>query len=270
MFGAIYGDVIGSYYESHCTKDFYFPFQEESTFTDDTVLTVATCQAILRNDKDITGWQLRKRGYEYAVQYRHYYAMYPSAGFGNKFSQWAKDHCCRITRSFANGGAMRVIPIGYAYSSLPQVLLQAKASCYYTHHHKEAVKAAQAVAASVFLARCGESKERIKAYLEKTFHYDLSPSIEEIRKIHVFNSQASYSVPAALIAFLQSCDYEETIRNAVSIGGDADTEACIAGGIAEAYYREIPKHISDFCNLKIDTTLKNVVKEFVKNIAKFD
>ena len=159
---------------------------------------------------------------------------------------------------------MRVVPIGYAYNTLEQVQLQAKASCYYTHNNSEAIKAAQAVATAVFLARKGESKQDIKAYLCKKYRYDLSRKIEDLKKDYVFDSRASYSVPTAIIAFLESSDYESAIRNAISLGGDADTEACIAGGIAEAYYKEIPKNISDFCDRKIDHMLKNIVLDFKK------
>ena len=272
MFGAIYGDIIGSYYESHCTKDYDFEFQKDSTFTDDTVLTVAVCKAILNNPEPITRWTVRKRGLEYAGQIRRYYSYYPHAGFGDMFSNWAVSDTYKINKSYANGAAMRAVPIGYAYDTVEQVLLQAKANCFYTHNNREAIKAAQAVAVAVFLARSGESKEKIRLFLESKFHYDLSKKLDEIRKYHVFNSRASYGVPPSIIAFLESKDYENAVRNAVSLGGDADTEACIAGGIAEAYYRSIPKHISDFCDRKIDYSLKKLLlilkKSFVNNCKK--
>lgn len=264
MFGAVYGDIIGSYYETHCTKDYNFDFHNESTFTDDTVLTVAVCKAILNNPENITRWQIRKRGLEYAGQFRQYYSYYPSAGFGNMFSAWAKSDGYKVNRSYANGAAMRAVPIGYAYQTLEQVLLQAKASCFYTHNQREAIKAAQAVATAVFLARNGESKDAIRIHLENKFHYDLSGKIADIKANYVFNSRASYSVPPAIMAFLDSADYESAVRNAVSLGGDADTEACIAGGIAEAYYKEIPKHIIDFCDRRIDHSLKKVIFDFQK------
>lgn len=129
MFGAIYGDVIGSYYEVHYTKDVAFPLHPDSTFTDDSVLTAAVCKAILQNPAEISRFGLRKRAEEYAAQYRQFYSYFPNAGFGNLFSQWAKDPYARRGRSFGNGAAMRVIPIGYAYATLEQTLLQAKASC---------------------------------------------------------------------------------------------------------------------------------------------
>lgn len=268
MFGAIYGDIIGSYYESHCTKDYNFDFHKDSTFTDDTVLTVAVCKSIMNNPGNITRWQIRKRGLEYAGQYRQYYSYYPHAGFGNMFSAWAQSNTYKINRSYANGAAMRAVPIGYAYETIEQVLLQAKASCFFTHNNRKAIKAAQSVAVAVFLARKWESKEYIQKYLQDKFHYDLSRTIDEIRENYVFDSCASYSVPPAIIAFLQSNDYESAIRNAISLGGDADTEACIAGGIAEVYYKEIPKYISDFCDRKIDYTLKKVVYEFKDTFCK--
>ena len=264
MLGAIYGDVIGSYYEVHCTKDYNFEFNKDSYFTDDSVLIAAVCMAIINNPSEISKWSIRARSKEYAAQYRQYYSYHPHAGFGNMFAAWARDPHARNAHSYANGASMRVIPIGYAYDSLEQTLLQARASCIPTHDHREAITGAQAVAASVFLARCGADKEQIRAYLRKTFKYKLVTPISVIRETHVFDSRTAYSVPPAIIAFLESTDYESAIRNAISLGGDADTQACIAGGIAEAYYREIPDHVRRFCDLKIDSSIKKVVKEFEK------
>lgn len=266
MFGAIYGDIIGSYYESHCTKNIDFPLHRDSTFTDDSVMTAASCKAILLNPLPITKYQLKKRAVEYAVQYKQFYSYFPYAGYGRMFIQWASDRkYIKIQHSYGNGAAMRVVPIGYAYSSLEQVLLQAEASCFYTHHSREAVRAAQAVAAAVFLARHGESKPSIQNYLSAHFRYPLDCHIEDIRPDYAFNCRSDYSVPPAIAAFLDSADYENAVRLAVSLGGDADTMACIAGGIAEAYYQHIPPHIHQFCYSRIDITIKNVIHEFKKN-----
>ena len=262
MFGAIYGDVIGSYYEVHCTKDYNFELKSESTFTDDSVLIAAVCKAILNEPSDITRWGLHRRAKEYALQYRQYYSYHPHAGFGNMFIQWAKNPYARNNRSYANGASMRVIPIGYAYDSLEQTLLQAKASCLSTHNHREAIKGAQAVASAIYLARNSADKVQIQSYLEKTFKYQLSIPLSDVKETHVFDSRTSYSVPPAIIAFLESSDYESAIRNAISLGGDADTQACISGGIAEAYYKEIPEHIKRFCDSRIDVSIKSVVKQF--------
>lgn len=264
MFGAIYGDVIGSYYEVHCTKDYNFEFNRDSTFTDDSVLIAAVCRAILNNPAEISRLNIRSRAREYAAQYRQFYAYHPHAGFGNMFAAWAKDPYARNGHSYANGASMRVIPIGYAYNTLEQTLIQAKASSVPTHNHREAVKGAQAVAAAVFLARNGESKHGIKEYLEKTFKYDLSTRISVIKESHAFDSRTSYSVPPAIIAFLESSDYESAIRTAISLSGDADTQACIAGGIAEAYYKKIPDHIKHFCDARIDGSIKSIIREFNK------
>jgi len=264
VFGALYGDVIGSYYEVHCTKSFDFPFEKDSTFTDDSVLIAAVCKAILNNPCDVKRFVLRKRAMEYAAQYRQYYSYFPSAGYGTMFAKWAKDPQARNGHSYANGSAMRVIPIGYAYKTIEQTLLQAKASCLPSHNNHEAIVGAQSVASAIYMARNGKNKDDIRSYLESKFKYNLSVPLKEIQKVHVFNSRSSYSIPPAIIAFLESTDYESAIRGAISLGGDADTQACIAGGIAEAYYKDIPDHIKRFCDLKIDITIKQVVREFCK------
>ena len=262
MFGAIYGDVIGSYYETHCTKNYNFQFERESTFTDDSVLTAAVCRTILDDPKETGKFRLGARADEYAARYRQFYSYYPDAGFGEMFSGWAKAQSKKRQRSYGNGAAMRVIPIGYAYDTLERTLIEAKASCIPTHNCREAIKGALAVASAVYLARNGESKYSIKAHIEKKYRYNLSMPLSDLRNVHVFNSRASYSVPAAITAFFWSDDYESAVRYAVALGGDADTEACIAGGIAEAFYRRIPDHIREFCDLRIDGTIKNTVREF--------
>lgn len=265
MFGALFGDIIGSYYELHCTKNYDFQFESNSTFTDDSVMTVSISKAILLNDMPIEKNQIKQRALEYAVQYKQYYSHFPDAGYGYMFSKWAANpQNMKIQRSYGNGAAMRAVPIGYAYDNIEQVLLQAKASCYYTHNCKEAIAGTQAVACTVFLACQKESKEKIKDFLKQNFKYNLDYTIDEIRPFYNFDSRTSYSVPPAIISFLQSEDYESAVRNAVSLGGDADTMACIAGGIAEAYYDNIPKHIEKFCFGKLDYSLKSVAVEFCK------
>lgn len=262
MLGAVYGDVIGSWYESYATKDYNFPFHSKSEFTDDTVMTTAVCKAILENNSEITRTQIKSRGYEYAVRYKQYYSYFPYAGYGMMFAKWAENHFMRVQKSYGNGGAMRAVPIGYAYNSEEQVLLQAEASCYYTHNCKEAIHGTQAVAMAVFMARNGETKNSIREYLTKKFRYDLDYTIEDIKPDYSFNSSTNYSIPPSIVAFLDSHDYESAVRNAVSLGGDADTMACIAGGIAEAFYKNIPAEIKSFCSSRIDITLKKVLNEF--------
>lgn len=264
IWGAVYGDIIGSYYEVHSTKDFDFPFQSSSTFTDDTVMTLAVCEAISVNSLEITPHLVNKRSKEYAAQYKRFYSLYPNTGFGQMFSEWAEAETLYRQNSYGNGAAMRVVPIGYAYDTLEQTLLQAKASCLYTHNSKEAITGAQAAAAAVWLARHGKSKDEIKRFVENNFRYDLSTPIAEIRKSYVFEIRAGKSVPQSIAAFLQSEDYESAVRNAVSLGGDADTMACIAGGIAEAFYGEISRHIKEFCDLRTDGTIKRIINSFIE------
>lgn len=268
IWGAVCGDIIGSYFELRRTKEYDFPLKNDSTFTDDTVMTVAVCEAICQNSAPITPREMSRRGKEYAAQYKRFYSLYPNAGFGQMFSEWAQADGLFKQGSFGNGGAMRVVPTGYAYDTLEQTLLQAKASCLYTHNNGEAITGAQAVAAAVWLSRNDSSKDEIKKYIEDNFRYDLSEPISEIRKSYVFEVRAKRSVPQAIAAFLQSDDYESAVRNAVSLGGDADTMACIAGGIAEAFYGEgsIPRHIKDFCSLRLDGTIKKTINRFCDRI----
>ncbi len=265
MFGAIYGDIIGSYYETHCTKNYDFPLMRESCFTDDSVLTAAVCRAVLDFPEEITFFGVKKRSRVYGAYYRQYYGYYPYAGFGQMFSAWAKDYKAKCGRSYANGAAMRVIPIGYFYNSIEQIKLQVKASCLPTHNNREAINYATAVACSVFLARQKKSKAEIRAYIEKN-HFALPGALAEIKPYYVFDSRSSYSVPPAILAFLESANYEDAVRLAVSLGGDADTQACIAGGLAEAFYGEIPPHIKRFCDARLEKTIKSPVAELMEKI----
>ena len=268
MFGALYGDVIGSYYEVHCTKEYDFSLMAESTFTDDSVLIAAVCKTILNDPSEIGKFGVHKRSEQFAAQYRQFYSYFPNAGFGQMFSAWARNYTSKTNHSYANGAAMRVMPIAWAYKDFDQMMRQVKASCLPTHNNREAITGAQAVAAAVRLALDGQSKGEIKKYIEKHF-YNLSIPLSAIRANHIFDSRASYSVPPAIIAFLESNDYESAVRNAVSLGGDADTQACIAGGIAEAFYREIPEHIREFCDKRIDITIKKTVREFEDRLLRY-
>ena len=262
MFGAVYGDIIGSFYEFHSTKKRDFSFQFLSRFTDDTVLTTAVCEAILDRPEEIPNSGLHDRALEYAALFRRYYRRYPHAGYGGMFIRWAKGESFDSVNSFGNGAAMRVVPIGWAYPTLEQTMLQAKASCLITHHHPEAIHGAQAVAAAVFLARNGCDKAEIRAYIEWEFGYSFQLTLDEIRPTYSFTSRSSESVPQAIEAFLESVDYESAIRNAISLGGDADTMACIAGGIAQAYYHMIPDEIRRFCDHRLDSSLRLKIREF--------
>lgn len=231
ILGAIIGDIIGSVYEFHNVKftDFEM-FGAGTDFTDDSVLTFATMDSILN-------------GIGYATAYQTYGRKFPHRGYGGYFRSWIGSDHPEPYNSYGNGSAMRVSPVGWAYDSLEEVLLQAKRSAEVTHNHPEGIKGAQATAAAVFLARTGSSKAEIKQYIQDTFGYDLERHIDDIRPVYRFNETCQETVPEAIIAFLESEDYESAIRLAISIRGDSDTVACITGGIAEAFYREIPEWV---------------------------
>ena len=269
MFGAVYGDIIGSYYEMHATKQLDFPlFVPQSTFTDDTVMTAAVCETLLSGGRPAAGFlECRRRAREYACRYRQYYARYPCAGFGEMFRSWAEKPELTRQRSYGNGAAMRVIPIAYACSTLEEVLRETRLSCLYTHCHPEAIAGAQAVATAAFLALQGTPKETIRRELEKRFGYTLHRPLAEIRKDFAFDSRTARTVPPAIRAFLEAADYEEAVRLAVSLGGDADTMACIAGGIAEAYFHTIPEPIRTRGERLLDSGLKTTLRTFRKRFA---
>lgn len=250
MLGAIAGDIIGSVYEFKNIKNKDFElFAKQSSFTDDSVLTVATMDSIITEKP-------------FNENYKQWFRKYPDAGFGGSFIAWGYSDDLTPYNSWGNGSAMRVSPIGYYYNSLDEVLIKAEKSASATHNHPEGIKGAQAAAAAIFMAKNGKSKEEIKHFIQNTFGYDLNESIDSIRTWYKFDVSCQGSVPQAIISFLEACDYEDTIRNAVSIGGDSDTIACIAGGIAEAYYKEIPKFIMDEVNKRLPEEIIEVVKKF--------
>lgn len=264
MFGAIIGDIIGSTFEWHNVKTVDFElFSRASRFTDDTVMTVAIADAILNKEHHknsiIDAIESKKT---YAYKLKEYGKKYPDVGYGRMFEQWLSDNDLKPYNSYGNGSAMRVSPIDFAFETLEEVLKEAKRSAIVTHNHREGIKGAQAVASAVFLARKGSSKKEIKDFIEMKFKYNLSQRLDDIRPNYKFDSSCQGSVPQAIIAFLESESFEDSIRKAISIGGDSDTIACIAGGIAQAYYKEIPGFIVDRVRLILDSGLKRVMDNF--------
>ncbi|MBN9120345.1 MAG: ADP-ribosylglycohydrolase family protein [Planctomycetes bacterium] len=252
MLGAIAGDVIGSVHEGAGTKTKDFPlFTEWSRFTDDTVLTVAVAEKLLR-------------GGDYVDLFHEYVREYPTAGYGGTFIGWAGHRKREPYNSWGNGSAMRVSPVGAVFDSLDAVEAEAKRTADVTHNHPEGVRGAQATAAAVFLARTGHDKPAIRAHVESAYGYDLGRRLDDIRPRYRFDVSCQGSVPQSIIAFLESADYEDAVRNAISLGGDADTMACIAGAIAEAFYGGVPDHIRGPVLERLDDRIEGVLEEFTE------
>jgi len=250
MLGAIAGDVIGSVHQGTRTKTKDFPLlTPQSRFTDDTVLTVAVADCLLH-------------GREYMDALHDYFHAYPNAGYGSTFWLWASSRRREPYMSWGNGSAMRVSPVAYVGTTLEEVLAQAKRSAEVTHNHAEGIRGAQATAAAVFLARTGNSKEEIRRYIEERFGYFLDETLNDLRPTYQFDASCQWSVPQSVIAFLESTGYEDAVRNAISLGGDADTMACIAGAIAEAYYGGVPAAIAESVLARLDDRLRSVVRKF--------
>jgi ADP-ribosylglycohydrolase len=256
MIGAIIGDTVGSVYEFDNIKTTEFPlFDERSEYTDDTVLTVAVADWLLH------GGDLVEIFRRYGKKY-----PYPLGGYGGSFKNWLRSKNPQPYNSWGNGSAMRVCPVGWAFDTLEATLQKAKESAEITHNHSEGIKGAQATAAAIFLARMGKSKEEIRAYIEATFDYNLDRSCDDIRPDYEFDPSCQGTVPEALIAFFDSSDFESAIRLAVSLGGDSDTLACITGGIAEAYYREIPKTVLSEVKKRLPRNFKSVINAFYSTL----
>lgn len=248
MIGAIAGDMIGSPFERYPIKKDDF-FIRVSGFTDDTVLTVAVASAILT-------------GSDYADPIKAFAQHHPHAGYGGAFRRWMWAGENKPYNSWGNGSAMRVSPVGFAFETIDDVLTQAKRSAEVTHNHPEGIKGAQATALAILLARQGADKETIRKAIEGRFDYDLHRKVAEIRPTYHFDVSCQGSVPESIIAFLDADDYASTIKNAISLGGDADTMACIAGGIAQAFYKKVPAGIVSNAREKLTRDLLTVVDRF--------
>ena len=256
MLGAIAGDIIGSRFEwhNHKSKDFEL-FTDASRFTDDSVLTVALADSLLS-------------GIPFAQKLKEYFRRYPDAGYGGRFFQWAGSDCLEPYYSFGNGSAMRVSPVGWYFNDLSTVLSEARNSATVTHNHPEGIKGAQATAAAIFLARSGENKADIRDFVVERFGYAFDFTLADIRPYYRFDVTCQGSVPQALQAFFEAEDYEDAIRNAISIGGDSDTIACITGGIAEAFYGEVPATVRKEVFARLDRPLAEVVRNFLQAVGR--
>ena len=249
MLGAIAGDVLGSIHEFHPirTKNFIL-LNPECVFTDDTVMTAAVADSLMNKIPYVESLQMWGR-------------KYPRAGYGGWFKEWIHSDLPKPYNSFGNGSAMRCSSIGWLFDDEDSVLEEAKESAEITHNHPEGIKGAQAVALGVMLGRQGSTKLEIQEKLEACFNYDLDQKLDQIRPLYTHDLTCQGSVPQAIIAFLESNDFEDAIRNAISLGGDADTQACIAGALAEAYYMIIPDQIKQFVLNKLTPDISEVLNQ---------
>jgi len=250
MIGAVIGDIVGSVFEFDNLRVLDFPlFSSASTFTDDSVLTFATASVLLANG-------------DYTATYQDFSRRYQGRGYGGNFWRWIYSDDPKPYNSFGNGSAMRVSPVGFAFESLEETLAEAKRSAEVTHNHPEGIKGAQATAQVIYMARKGASKAEIKQEIIERYGYDLSRPLDLIREVNEFNETCQGSLPEAISVFLEGEDYEHTIRLAVSIGGDTDTIACIAGGMAQAFFGSIPAGIVRAARACLNPELLDILDRF--------
>lgn len=250
MIGAIAGDIIGSRFEWDNIKSKNFElFTGGSVFTDDTVLTVAIADALMS-------------GGDYAAFLRRYASAYRGCEYGDRFYNWTKARNPGPYGSYGNGSAMRVSSVGWAFDDVERVIVEARKTAEVTHNHPEGMKGAEATASLIFLARTGSNKEKLRSFIESRFGYDLNRTVDSIREVYEFDETCQGTVPEAIICFLGSTSFEDAIRNAISIGGDSDTVACITGGIAEAFYGGVPTPIAEQVLARLTTDLAQVVHVF--------
>ena len=268
MYGTILGDIIGCPFEfdrGDKTKDFKL-FSRRSHFTDDSVMTLAVCEALLKVGQDATVKEIEDA---VITSMQSWGRRYPHEGYGGYFRCWLTARHPEPYNSFGNGSAMRVSAAGWLYDSLEKTRVVAKATANVTHNHPEGIKGAESTASAIFMARNGSSKEEIKKYIENEFHYDLNRTLDEIRPSFHMHETCQKTVPEAIIAFLEAKDFEDAIRNAVSLGGDTDTLGAITGSIAEAYFG-IPEALRSECRNRINKDMRDVVDTFYSLVRKDD
>lgn len=268
MYGTILGDIIGCPFEfdrGDKTKDFKL-FSRRSHFTDDSVMTLAVCEALLKVGQDAT---VKEIGDAVITSMQSWGRRYPHEGYGGYFRCWLTARHPEPYNSFGKGSAMRVSAAGWLYDSLEKTRVVAKATANVTHNHPEGIKGAESTASAIFMARNGSSKEEIKKYIENEFHYDLNRTLDEIRPSFHMHETCQKTVPEAIIAFLEAKDFEDAIRNAVSLGGDTDTLGAITGSIAEAYFG-IPEALRSECRNRINKDMRDVVDTFYSLVRKDD
>lgn len=260
MIGAILGDIIGEPYEfDRGLKTKEFPlFSDHPSFTDDSVMTVAICDGILKAGIDADEATMKAS----MIKSMHRWGRrYPHAGYGGRFYFWLAQENFEPYGSWGNGSAMRVSSVGWLFSSLERTREVARWSAEVTHNHPEGIKGAESVASVIWLSRNGYTKEQIKDYVIKEFGYDLSRTLDEIRPTYRHVESCQETVPQAITAFLEGTDLEDVIRNAVSLGGDCDTLTDIATAMAEAFYG-LPEDLKEKCLQITEDDMNKVIKAF--------
>lgn len=260
MYGAVIGDIVGSPFEfdrSPKVKNFGPLFTEESFFTDDSVMTFAVAEALLSSEKKDSDRTIMQNLVRCMQRWGR---EYPNAGYGGRFVHWLWSQNPEPYGSFGNGSAMRVSAAGWLYDSMQRTREIAQLTALVSHNHPEGIKGAESVAAAIYMARNGFSKEEIKKYIIKEFDYDFSRTLDEIRPSYRHVESCQETVPEAFTAFFEGEDFEDVIRNAVSLGGDCDTLTCIAGAIGDAYFG-VPQWILDECLKKLDLEMRKLLLE---------
>lgn len=267
LYGAILGDIIGSRFEfdrGGKTKNFEL-FTKESTFTDDTVMTLAVATGLFPLMADYTKDPNRIRKW-LVVSMQTWGEFFPSAGYGCMFYDWIFSEDPKPYNSFGNGSAMRVSAAGWVADSLDETRRIAKLTAEVSHNHEEGIKGAECTASVIYLARTDHSKEEIRDYVIKEFGYDLSKTVDELRPLHKHIETCMDSMPKALASFFEGTSFEDVIRNAVSLGGDTDTIGAIAGSMAEAFYG-VPEDLKEKCRDYLPGPVADLVQIFEDFVA---
>ena len=267
MFGAILGDIIGSRFEFDAPgwkKEFEL-FTKDSSWTDDTVMTIAVAEALMEAGENAGIFHIEEACVKSMQKWGR---KYPGAGYGGRFRDWLRMHDPKPYGSYGNGSAMRVSSVGWLYDSLERTREVARATAIVSHNHPEGIKGAECTAAVIYMARTGHSKKEISDYVIKEFGYDFSESLEHMRARHRMDESCMDALPKALRSFMDGTSFEDTVRNAVSLGGDTDTIAAIAGAMADAFFG-IPGDLLSECMMRVEDDMRKVLLWF-DQVAKGD
>ena len=272
MYGAFIGDIVGSKYEFNniITKQFSL-FSPGCDYTDDTIMTVAVAKAILLSREEQSKQGENGKGFqEFLIEVMQDFGRrypHPTGAYGGSFAKWLRQKNPKPYGSYGNGSAMRVSPCGLAAVTMEEALALARASASVSHDHPEGIKGAEAVSAAVFLAKCGRTKEEIGQYISEHY-YNLDFTLDSIRETYKFDGSCQGSVPQAIVAFLESENFEDAIRNVISIGGDCDTTGAIAGSIAWTYYAVQTGSYSGWVYNKFDSAMLEIKAQAMSYLPK--